>query len=220
MITSVASLSAASLASRASLSFRDGGRGGNFARSSVGARTLRVGCVSVDVVLVREETGFNDRFEIDEIWDTSDELEPLLLCSGCADGLRVGRAGDCSEPLRVGRGGGASRPGKVGGVLTIDSVVLVRRGRLGASCFCGRGGILGLCKEAVLFAFEVRTRDGSLPAPGGGGGGRFVEGGGVVKFFCLFKAAIRSASELNFGSSTSAILKVAGWRIARCCLNS
>lgn len=215
MTASVASLSAFSLAacaSLASLSFLDGGRGGNFAWSSAGARTLRVGwVVSTEVVLVREEMGFNDRLETVEIWDTSDELEPLLFGNGCADGLRAGKAGDgCDEFLRSGSGGGTSRLGGVGGVSTANSdlPVLVRCGRDGGLRFCGRAGKLGLCVGTVPFALGVGTVDAGFAAPGGGGGGgRFVVGG-LVKFFCLFRAAMRSARELNLGSSTSAISKV------------
>lgn len=161
---------------------------------------------------MREETGFNERLETVDIWDTSDELEPLLLGNGCADGLRVGKAGDgCEEFLRSGSGGGASRFAKVEGdsTMTSDLLVFVRCGRDGGLRFCGRAGKLGLCVEVMPFASRVAVLGADFAAPGGGGGGgRFVVVGGVEKFFCLFRAAMRSARELNLGSSTSAMLKM------------
>lgn len=136
LITSAASLSAALWAACTSPSFLDGGRGGNFAWSRAGARNLRVGWVSVDVVLVREDTGFNDRFEMVEICDTSDELDPLLLGKGWVDALRAGRAGDGRvEFLRPGRGGGASRIGRLGEFWEVGPDVFVRCGRLGTIGF-------------------------------------------------------------------------------------
>lgn len=69
----------------------------------------------------------------------------------------------------------------------------------------GRGGRLGLSCAVPSPTSSAETLKSCLVG-GGGGGARFVPGVGAVKFFCLFRAAIRSASELNFGSSTSAMV--------------
>lgn len=71
------SVSVASLAAWASLSFLDGGSGGSFAWSKAGASTRRVDGESNEVVLARDR----DKFEMDEIWEISDELEPRLEAS-------------------------------------------------------------------------------------------------------------------------------------------
>ena len=91
------------------------------------------------------------------------------------------------------------------GALTADETeedVFVRRGRVGGSRGCGRLGMVGV--EVVFAAWVVPFA--ALEAGGGGGGGRLVTGGGALKFFCWLRAAMRSASELNFGSSTSAMV--------------
>ncbi len=74
-----------------------------------------------------EDPPFRDRLEIVEIWDTSEELDPLLLVSGFVDDLRGGKAGDDSEEfVRPGRGGGAFRTGRTGSFSETESDVIVR----------------------------------------------------------------------------------------------
>ncbi|KAK5636417.1 hypothetical protein RRF57_012129 [Xylaria bambusicola] len=59
---------------------------------------------------------------MDEMWDTSDELEPRLDMSGCV-GLRGGNVGvdvDFNSDVFRERSGG--RPGRAGGVSAGDAV--------------------------------------------------------------------------------------------------
>ncbi len=98
----------------ASRSLLDGSSGGSFAGSKAGASTRRAAGESIEAVLARD----NDRLEMDEMWDISEEAEPRLELSCCV-GLRGGNVGVgvglglSSEVLREGSGG---RPGKAGGV--------------------------------------------------------------------------------------------------------
>ena len=80
----------------------------------------------------------------------------------------------------------------------------------------GRGGIGGLFSAGTLTLLATAAVDresvavrADAGAVGGGGGGARLAGvgGGALKFFCWFSAAIRSASVVNCGSSTSAIVK-------------
>ena len=145
-VASACSRSAASLAACASLSRLDGGSGGSFAGSKAGAITRRAAGESiVEAVLARD----NDRFEIDEMWETSDELEPRLDTRGCA-GLRGGKVGVGvgfnSDVFREGSGG---RPGRAGGVsagaVAGEAIgVFARWGILGGSLLAGRAGKTGV----------------------------------------------------------------------------
>lgn len=121
LIDSASFLSANSLAACASLSIFVGGNGGSFAWSSVGARTLRAsvfGC---------EEPFLKERLDMVDIWETSEELDPLRLLNGFVDALRGGKAGEDSEELvRPGRGGGTFRAGSTRLFSEIESEVTVR----------------------------------------------------------------------------------------------
>lgn len=146
----------------------------------------------------------SERLDMVELWERADSLEPLRLLRLFIEGVRGGNAGDgaSSEVLvRLGRGGGALRAGKAGlssWMLELD--VFVRCGRAGGSRFWGRAGRTGLGSSFSCEGFL---------ADGGGGGGALLDAvaGGVVKFFCPLRAAMRSARELNCGSCTSAMVK-------------
>jgi len=125
-------------------------------------------------------------------------------------------------PFRVGRGGGApARPGEGEegdgtGEWSPFSRPVVRRGSGGGSfsvtARTGRGGMTGLFSAetppaAALFASPVTGRTG-----GGGGGGRLpAADGGAWKFFCWLRAAMRSASVVNRGSSSSCAISSGVW---------
>jgi hypothetical protein len=94
------------------------------------------------------------------------------------------------------------------------------RGKAGGICLLGRDGNGGLARglDPSVKARGLATAD-LAPAGGGGGGGFFFAGATplvplvpfalplLLKFFCLFRAAILSARVLNCGSaSVSAIL--------------
>lgn len=206
----VGGLAAASFAACASRSRRVGGSGGRFAWSSVGG-SLRGPWVSVEVVLVCVDARDSDKFEAVDICETSEALEPLRVLRVCVEGLRGGKAGDnCDESVRVGRGGGARRPLVVGDTSWAGSEeVVVRRGSAGTeSRACGRAGSEGEgAPFPLVFPFEMKACDAGLARlVGGGGGGRFpVPSPVLLKFFWLLSAAIRSARELNWRSSTSAM---------------
>jgi hypothetical protein len=75
--------------------------------SSVGASTLLGAGDSFEVVLVREDTGLSERLDIAEIWDISEELEPLRPFTFGVDDVRSGSAG--AVLLRLGKDGGSPR---------------------------------------------------------------------------------------------------------------
>ena len=82
--------------------------------------------------------------------------------------------------------------------LAADSVV--RRGSGGAESWAGAGDRDGRAGSAGLAAAPTETtgrvwlRLSVVGRPGGGGGGGFLAlVSGAVKFFCLLRAAIRSA---------------------------
>lgn len=198
------------------MSLLDGGSGGSLAWSSVGG-SLRVGWVSVDVILVRDETGFNERLETVDIWDMSEAFEPLRVPRVCVDGRRGGKAGegadrDVSVLVRDGRGGGARRAGTAVSAGGSASLLVVRRGSAGGLVvlFCGRAGMTGLGATAAatpfVWDFAAWVAEAVRLPPGGGGGGARLPV--LLKFFWLFRAAMRSASELNWRSSTSAIMPI------------
>jgi hypothetical protein len=165
---------------------------------------LRTECpVSVDVVLVREDIWFRERFDTADICDMSDALEPLRALRVCVEGRLGGRAGEPYEEsvfVRVGKGGGGGR--MPGGVPEPPSTAcVVRRGSEGGggllSFFCGLAGITGFfCAGMSGVAFPLLVGGASVfGRPGGGGGGaRFPL---LLKFFCWLRAAMRSARELN-----------------------
>lgn len=155
-----------------------------------------------------------------EMWEMSDELEFLLPGTSCPEGLREGKAGDtCDWELRDGKGGGgrvAVRVGTWTGVegdglpRAVSSSVFLRGsgGAFSAAGLIGRGGIDGVGVSSPIASCVIVAIVDSVAARfgGGGGGARLPAlGGGAWKFFCLFNAAIRSLSELNCGSSTSAM---------------
>ena len=93
------------------------------------------------------------------------------------------------------------------------SLLVVRRGSAGGLVvfFCGRAGMTGLGATAAAAApfdwdFVTWAAEAVRLPPGGGGGGARLPV--LLKFFWLFRAAMRSASELNWRSSTSAIVPV------------
>lgn len=186
-----------------------GGSGGRLACSSGGGSLLRV-CVSAPPLV-----WLSDRLDTVDSWDISEEFEFLLTESVWVEGRRVGRLGGVASCLlRVGSAGGPGRP-EGGCCWSPFSCPVVRRGRGGGSfsvaARTGRGGIEGLfsaetVSDVVLVTFSVKERTG-----GGGGGGRLpaVEGG-AWKFFCWLRAAMRSASVLNCGTSASAIFVIVG----------
>lgn len=201
----------------ASTSRLDGGSVGSFAWSSVGGSLLPPPWLS--------DAPFRDRVDIAEMCEASDELEPLRPGSVCADGRRDGSSGAgaiCFCEFREGSGGAALREGAGGGAmprLPLLTSSVCRRGRGGVAgagpsvmALVGRGGTAGLFGAETLLTVEsVTVRTG---ATGGGGGGARLPAvdGGALKFFCLLSAAIRSASVVNCGSSTSAILHGTGNR--------
>lgn len=92
----------------------------------------------------------------------------------------------------------------------VSSSVFLRGsgGAFSVAALVGRGGIDGVGGFSSRASCEICDIVDSVAARfgGGGGGARLPAlGGGAWKFFCLFNAAIRSLSELNCGSSTSAI---------------
>ncbi len=124
---------------------------------------------------------------------------------------------------RDGRGGGPPRTG--GGAITRGrspvACSVFRRGRAGGGAgstgvLPGRGGIEGRFGIVPLplpltLALTAWATTGSVAVRtgGGGGGGRLpAVDGGAWKFFCLFNAAMRSASVVSWGSSTSAIFEM------------
>lgn len=170
--------------------------------------------VSVDVMLVREETGFSDRLEIVDMWDMSEAFEPLRVLRVCVEGRRGGKAGEGAERdesvlVRDGRGGGARRAGTAASAGGSASLLVVRRGSAGGGfvvLLCGRAGMTGLGAAAapLVWDFAIWAVEAVRLPPGGGGGGARLPV--LLKFFWLFRAAMRSASELNWRSSTSAIV--------------
>lgn len=196
--------SSASRACAASRSLLDGGRGGSEACSS-GGGSFRP---STDPRLVVDESVLLPR-DCDDTVDLMDSPEARRTTSDWVEGLLGGRPGDvcvCSES-RLGSGG--ARPRAVGEGVAFSGPVLVLWGRVGGSFLVGRTGTSGVagCEpspgwgEAVACAWVGAREGGRL---GGGGGGGLLEG--AVKFLCLLRAAILSDSELNVGSSVSAIV--------------
>lgn len=150
-----------------------------------------------------------------EFWDTRESSEPRRIMS-CPEDFRGGRPGAGGwEPFRVGNGGGPFRLGSAGAAFGMS-----------LSMGGGRRTPLDLALAGSLFACLV-TAD---PNVGSGGlfivlalisyGGRSCAGRGrsagllvaaevlLLSLSCdCFKAAIRSARELNFGSSISDIVQ-------------
>lgn len=153
----------------------------------------------------------------------SEAFDPLRVPRVCVDGRRGGKAGegagrDVSVLVRDGRGGGARRAGTAVSAGGSASLLVVRRGSAGGGLvvlFCGRAGMTGLGAAAAPLAwvFATWTAEAVRLPPGGGGGGARLPV--LLKFFWLFRAAMRSASELNWRSSTSAIVYVCVRRYGR-----
>lgn len=146
-----------------------------------------------------------------DICETSDELEPRRVCNVWVDGRLGGRAGEEPVFVRDGKAGGARRPGGASGV-SRAGVVVERRGSAGDEPLSCAPDIDGLwaTTRVPLPLFKPCASDLGRPG-GGGGGGRFLgPSPPLEKFFCWLRAAIRSARELNLGSSTSAILEDPG----------
>lgn len=142
--------------------------------------------------------------------DMSEAFEPLRGPRVCVEGRLGGRAGELSEDsvfVRVDKGGGGGGGGRMpGGVPVALTSVVVRRGNTGGllSLFCGLAGITGFFSAGISgFAFPLLVGASDFGRPGGGGGARFPL---LLKFFCWLRAAIRSARELNWRSSTSAMV--------------
>lgn len=144
----------------------------------------------------------------------SDELEFLRTPGTGREaevGRRDGRAGGvCCIEFREGNGGGFLFTAGIG-LSSGISCSVVRRGSGGGLLIAeaarvGRGGSDGVGRPSFRFGNVGGTTGISVAArTGGGGGGRLPAVEGALKFFCWFRAAMRSASVLNCGSSTSAI---------------
>lgn len=99
--------------------------------------------------------------------------------------------------MREGRGGGEREACVTSGCETWEFCVS-RRGRGGGAWdLVGLGGTLGLdcCERSragMRGAVLLRTSEAGRTG-GGGGGARFRGCSSGLKFFCLFKAAMRSA---------------------------
>lgn len=212
----LASLAAACLAAASSFAFASnsrlvGGRGGRSAISVTGGSLCTM--VPLDPLLVVEEIVLvNDRDDMVDCIEASDDAElrrPEGLGTVIVDALRGGRAGDAwKDPVLDGKGGGPEASA---------AFWVFRRGRGGGALAfgLGLGGIRGAasCADAVMVttgAVWLRPWASAEGRPGGGGGGGFLRAASgvptLLKFFCLFNAAIRSASVLNCGSSVSAML--------------
>lgn len=212
----LASLAMACLAAASSLAFASnsrlvGGKGGKSAMSVTGGSLCTM--VPLDPLLVVEEIVLvNDRDDMVDCIEASDDAElrrPEGLGTVIVDVRRGGSAGDAwNDPVLDGRGGGPEASA---------AFWVLRRGRGGGASALGLGlgGIRGAasCAEVVMVttgAVWLRPWDSAEGRPGGGGGGGFLRAASgvptLLKFFCLFNAAIRSASVLNWGSSVSAML--------------
>lgn len=172
--------------------------------------------VPLDPLLVVEEIVLvNDRDDMVDCIEASDDAElrrPEGLGTVIVDVRRGGSAGDAwKDAVLDGKGGGPEASA------AFWVFWVFRRGRGGgASAFgLGLGGIRGAasCAEPVMVttgAVWLRPWASAEGRPGGGGGGGFLRAASgvptLLKFFCLFNAAIRSASVLNWGSSVSAML--------------
>lgn len=140
-----------------------------------------------------------DRFDVAELYETSDEEEfrrgAASVSVGCKVVRRGGSAGVGAETtgwvtVRVGSFGGRGVVETWGGgggawLPAVD-------GLLGTGGLAGTGGRAG------------------FDAGGGGGGARLGFCSPAAKFFCAFRAAIRSARVVSRGSSTSAIVARSG----------
>lgn len=216
---------AASSCSLASRSRLVGGRGGRLAGLKAGG-TLRPSdpwLVTDDMVRACE------RVDAVDCWENSEEPEPRLsLLSGCVE-VRLGSVGAaCEEAVRLGRGGCALRSS---GGISAWELWVSRRGSGGGVGLdlLGRWGTDGTggtpLAPAPLTPGTDPLEEGGIGAvwllvsavtgrPGGGGGAGLRTGSDPLKFFCWLRAAIRSLSELNWGSSVSAMMTPA----QPCCL--
>lgn len=201
----LASLAAVCLAAASSFAFASdsrlgGGKGGRSAMSVTGGSLCTT--VPLDPLLVVEEIVLvNDRDDMVDCIEASDDAElrrPEGLGTVMVEVRRGGSAGDAwNDPVLAGNGGGPEAS---------EAFWVFRRGRGGGASALGLG--LGGARGAEPLTVTMGAV--WLRAPGGGGGGGFLRAASgvptLLKFFCLFNAAIRSASVLNWGSSVSAML--------------
>lgn len=193
--------SSVSLAWASSRSLLLGGKGGSEAWSSGGGSfrpSMEPRLVADERVLFRET---------DDTVDLIDSPELRRIAKDWAEGRLGGRAGDscdCSESRRGNDGGARPRAGGEGIAypfsfsFSVSAMVLL--GRIGGAFLVGRVGTFGVVPcglplgrgEVAACAWVGAREEGRLG--GGGGGGLLV---GAVKFLCLLRAAILSASELN-----------------------
>lgn len=169
---------------------RLGGRGGRLAGSYAGGN-LRP---PVDTTLVLEEDTARpaDRFDADELYETSDDDEFRRGSVG-AWGCRVERRGGSSGAAGFGAAGSARvRAGGLGGTEGVVEALGTGCGSVWAGDRAGLGGRPG------------------FDAGRGGGGGRLAFCSSEEKFFWVFKAAIRWATVVYCGSSMSAMAAKSG----------
>lgn len=210
------SLATASSCAFASFSLLVGGSGGSVSGLYAGG-TLRPS----DPWLVTDEmVRACDRVEPTDLWETSEEVEPRLsLLVGCVEVLLGRVGGACEDALRLGRGGGALLSSC--GVSTCEPWVS-RRGSGGGAGFeplgrCGRIGTAGALVCELLSLGTAPLVNGAIGAvwllvlaatgrPGGGGGAGLRTASEPLKFFCWLRAAMRSFSVVNWGSSVSVMM--------------
>ena len=167
----------------------------------------------------------NDIPDTVELYDIVDSLDPLLTI--CVELFRAGKAGEGCVSFRVGNGGGPRRAGR-GGVLALFagwSRSTPGGGRRAVpfgwllGCFADDAPYVGTGGLFVVWPLEGSAGRFEDEDVGRGGGGRFAAGFGAPPLLltaCLFKAAMRAESDVNWGSSTSAI----GYRWVRTCVSS
>lgn len=169
--------------------------------------------VSTDDVLDLTEVVL-ERVDIVEFWETRESSEPRRTTCG-AEGLLGGRLGDgCCEFLRVGNGGGPFRLGS-GRDCLVRSRSMGGGGRMpldlalaGSLLFCLTNEEPNDVIGGLLTVLLLASSCGRCPSGLGGGGRLAVVDAPLLSLACdCFSAAIRSDSEINCGSSTSAILK-------------
>lgn len=177
-----------------------GGRGGRLAGSYAGG-SFRDPWLSFDSRLVLEEDTVlpAERFDAIELYETSDEEEFRRGAAGVSVGCKVVRRGGSAGVGAGATGWVTVRVGSVGGRGVVETWggaggawLPAVGGRLGTGGLAGTGGRAG------------------FDTGGGGGGARLGFCSPAAKFFCEFKAAIRSARVVSRGSSTSAMVAGGG----------
>lgn len=113
------------------------------------------------------------------------------------------------DGARDGNGGGTARPFSGAAVvfsLDATDIGLSRRGSGGGLDGADRRGSSGLVCRATASGAGLEATAVRAFAMGGGGGGLLRAGSKEAEFFCRLRAAILSARELNWASSTSAMV--------------